>query len=69
MYLKNSLNYVFLCLGIPVFDYEDDPVYQYLLWEFVTEEEEDDAPEPQDNQYEVDIIITIEEPPDRGSRL
>lgn len=51
-----------------MFEYEDDPVYQYLLWEFVTEEEEDDAQEPQDNQYEVDIIITIEEPPASGSR-
>lgn len=49
-----------------MFEYEDDPVYQYLLWEFVTEEEEDDAQETQDNQYEVDIIITIDDPPAGG---
>ena len=50
-----------------MFEYEEDPVFQYMLWEFVNEGLEEDEEEPPEQQYEIGLTITIEDPPDAGS--
>ncbi len=40
-----------------MFDYEDDPVFQFLLYEFVTG---DDEAESGDETEDYDIILSLE---------
>ena len=44
-----------------MFDYEDDPVYQFMLYEFISESED-----TQDESESIEITIDITYTPDAG---
>ncbi len=43
-----------------MFDYEDDPVFQFMLYEFVTDDDSDDTDDAVEPEFTVEVTITVD---------